>query len=88
MMAAVQPFVSGAISKTINMPNGATVEDIKDAYFLSWQKMLKAISIYRDRSKLSQPLSPCPQMVIGWPKKLWPFLKKPAARLAIYGRAI
>jgi ribonucleoside-diphosphate reductase alpha chain len=57
MMAAVQPFISGAISKTVNMPNGATVEDVKGAYFMSWQKMLKAIAVYRDGSKLSQPLS-------------------------------
>jgi len=57
MMAAVQPFVSGAISKTINMPNSVTVEDVKGAYFLSWQRMLKSIAIYRDGSKLSQPLS-------------------------------
>ncbi len=57
MMAAVQPFISGAISKTINMPNEATVEEIKGAHFLSWQKMLKSIAIYRDGSKLSQPLS-------------------------------
>jgi ribonucleoside-diphosphate reductase alpha chain len=57
MMAAVQPFISGAISKTVNMPNGASVEDVKGAYFLSWQRMLKAIAVYRDGSKLSQPLS-------------------------------
>ena len=57
MMAAVQPFISGAISKTVNMPQGAAVEDIKGAYFLSWQRMLKAIAVYRDGSKLSQPLS-------------------------------
>ena len=57
MMAAVQPFVSGAISKTVNMPNSVTVEDVKGAYFLSWQRMLKSIAIYRDGSKLSQPLS-------------------------------
>lgn len=57
MMAAVQPFISGAISKTINMPNSATIEDIKNAYWLSWEKMLKAVSIYRDGSKLSQPLT-------------------------------
>jgi len=56
MMAAVQPFVSGAISKTINMPYSATVEDVKQAYFSAWKKMLKAITIYRDGSKLSQPL--------------------------------
>jgi len=57
MMAAVQPFVCGAISKTVNMPNTVSVEDVKGAYFLSWQRMLKAIAIYRDGSKLSQPLS-------------------------------
>ena len=57
MMAAVQPFVSGAISKTVNMPNSVTVEDAKGAYFLSWKRMLKAVAIYRDGSKLSQPLS-------------------------------
>jgi ribonucleoside-diphosphate reductase alpha chain len=57
MMAAVQPFVSGAISKTINMPSAATVDDIKGAYLMSWRKMLKAIALYRDGSKLSQPLS-------------------------------
>jgi ribonucleoside-diphosphate reductase alpha chain len=57
MMAAVQPFVTGAISKTVNMPNSVSVEDVKQAYFLSWKKMLKAIAIYRDGSKLSQPLS-------------------------------
>ncbi len=57
MMAAVQPFVSGAISKTINMPSSSTIDDIKGAYLLSWHKMLKAIALYRDGSKLSQPLS-------------------------------
>ncbi len=57
MMAAVQPFVSGAVSKTINMPASATVEDVKGAHMLSWRKMLKAIALYRDGSKLSQPLS-------------------------------
>jgi ribonucleoside-diphosphate reductase alpha chain len=57
MMAAVQPFISGAISKTINMPSTATIDDIKGAYLLSWRKMLKAIALYRDGSKLSQPLS-------------------------------
>ncbi|KAF0117217.1 MAG: ribonucleoside-diphosphate reductase alpha chain [Rhodospirillaceae bacterium] len=56
MMAAAQPFVSGAISKTINMPHTATVEDCKDAYLLSWRLGLKAIALYRDGSKLSQPL--------------------------------
>jgi len=57
MIAAAQPFISGAISKTINMPNVATVEDCKDAYMLSWQLGLKATALYRDGSKLSQPLA-------------------------------
>jgi len=57
MMAAVQPFISGAISKTINMPNAATVEDCKDAYWLAWRLGLKATALYRDGSKLSQPLA-------------------------------
>ena len=57
MMAATQPFVSGAISKTINMPRTATVADCKDAYLLSWRLGLKANALYRDGSKLSQPLS-------------------------------
>jgi ribonucleoside-diphosphate reductase alpha chain len=56
MMAAAQPFISGAISKTINMPNEATVEDCKAAYILSWKLGLKANALYRDGSKLSQPL--------------------------------
>ncbi|WP_421873261.1 vitamin B12-dependent ribonucleotide reductase [Pararhizobium sp.] len=57
MMAAAQPFISGAISKTINMPNEATVEDCKAAYMLSWKLALKANALYRDGSKLSQPLN-------------------------------
>ena len=57
MMAAVQPFISGAISKTINLPNSATVEEIEDSYMLSWKLALKACALYRDGSKLSQPLS-------------------------------
>ncbi|HVW67304.1 MAG TPA: vitamin B12-dependent ribonucleotide reductase [Candidatus Peribacteraceae bacterium] len=57
MMAAAQPFISGAISKTINLPHEATVEDIKNAYFLSWKLSLKANALYRDGSKLSQALS-------------------------------
>jgi ribonucleoside-diphosphate reductase alpha chain len=56
MMASAQPFISGAISKTINMPNDATVEDCKAAYLLSWKLALKANALYRDGSKLSQPL--------------------------------
>ena len=57
MMAAAQPFISGAISKTINMPNEASVEDCKQAYMLSWGLALKANALYRDGSKLSQPLN-------------------------------
>jgi len=57
MMAAVQPFISGAISKTINMANGAQVTDCGEAYMLSWKLGLKANALYRDGSKLSQPLS-------------------------------
>jgi len=57
MMAAVQPFVSGAISKTVNMPSDATVEDIKNAYIEGWKKRLKALASYRDGSKQSQPVS-------------------------------
>ncbi|MDX2158393.1 MAG: vitamin B12-dependent ribonucleotide reductase [Hyphomicrobiaceae bacterium] len=57
MMAASQPFISGAISKTINMPNDATVDDCKSAYMLSWRLALKANALYRDGSKLSQPLN-------------------------------
>jgi ribonucleoside-diphosphate reductase alpha chain len=57
MMAAAQPFISGAISKTINLPNQASVEDIKDAYMQSWKLGIKANALYRDGSKLSQPLN-------------------------------
>lgn len=57
MMAAAQPFISGAISKTINLPNEANVEDFKEAYQLSWELMTKANALYRDGSKLSQPLN-------------------------------
>jgi ribonucleoside-diphosphate reductase alpha chain len=57
MMGAAQPFISGAISKTINLPNEAVLEEIADAYMLSWQLGLKACALYRDGSKLSQPLS-------------------------------
>ena len=57
MMAACQPFLSGAISKTINLPHEATVEEIADSYLMSWSLGLKANAIYRDGSKLSQPLS-------------------------------
>jgi ribonucleoside-diphosphate reductase alpha chain len=57
MMGACQPFLSGAISKTINLPNEASIEEIADSYLLSWQLGLKACALYRDGSKLSQPLS-------------------------------
>jgi ribonucleoside-diphosphate reductase alpha chain len=57
MMASAQPFISGAISKTINMPNTASIEDCKSAYMLSWQLGVKANALYRDGSKLSQPLN-------------------------------
>jgi len=57
MMAASQPFISGAISKTINMPNDATVDECKASYMLSWRLALKANALYRDGSKLSQPLN-------------------------------
>ena len=57
MMAAAQPFISGAISKTVNLPRGASIEDCLDVYHSAWRHGLKAIAIYRDGSKLSQPLS-------------------------------
>lgn len=57
VMAAAQPFISGAISKTINLPNQATIDDIKEAYFQSWRLGVKANALYRDASKLSQPLN-------------------------------
>lgn len=57
MMGATQPFISGAISKTINLPNEANIDEIKDCYRLSWELGLKANALYRDGSKLSQPLS-------------------------------
>ena len=57
MMAAAQPFVSGAISKTVNFPQTATISEVKEAYRYSWKRMIKALAIYRDGSKLSQPLA-------------------------------
>src|SRR5207248_7866764 len=57
MMAAAQPFITGAISKTINMPNSATIEDCKAAYRMAWLLGLKAVALYRDGSKLSLPLA-------------------------------
>ena len=57
MMAAVQPFISGAISKTVNMPESATIEDVEKIYFEGWKSGLKALAIYRDNCKVGQPLS-------------------------------
>lgn len=57
MMAAAQPFISGAISKTINLPQNATIADVKEAYRYAWERMIKAVALYRDGSKLSQPLA-------------------------------
>ncbi len=57
MMAATQPFISGSISKTINMPRDSSVSDVQEAYLLSWRSMLKSNALYRDGSKLSQPLN-------------------------------
>jgi ribonucleoside-diphosphate reductase alpha chain len=57
MMSAVQPFISGAISKTVNLPNEATVEDVEKIYRESWKLGLKAVALYRDGCKLSQPLA-------------------------------
>jgi ribonucleoside-diphosphate reductase alpha chain len=57
MMGAVQPFISGAISKTVNMPSSATVEDVESLHQLSWELGVKAVAIYRDNSKVGQPLS-------------------------------
>src|SRR5438046_5048448 len=57
MMSVVQPFISGAISKTVNMPNAVTVDEIMQTYVNSWKMGLKAIAIYRDGSKRTQPLT-------------------------------
>ena len=57
MMAAIQPFISGALSKTVNLPETATVEDVEDVYFQGWKLGLKAIAIYRNNCKVGQPLS-------------------------------
>ena len=57
MMAAAQPFLSGSISKTVNLPNSATIDEMKEAYMYSWKVGVKAVALYRDGSKLSQPLS-------------------------------
>ncbi len=78
MMAAAQPFISGAISKTINMPNGATIDEIQQAYRLSWRLGLKANAIYRDGSKLSQPLAAA---LIDWEASDEELADEPAAAL-------
>ena len=75
MMAAVQPFISGAISKTVNLPNEATLDDVSDIYFQSWKLGLKAVALYRDGCKLSQPLETSkkaeePAVIGGSPDKL------------------
>src|SRR5205085_4845244 len=57
MMAAVQPFLSGAISKTVNLPETATIEEIEDVHFQGWKLGLKALAVYRDNCKVGQPLS-------------------------------
>jgi ribonucleoside-diphosphate reductase alpha chain len=82
MLAAAQPFISGAISKTINMPNEATVEDCKSAYLLSWKLGLKANALYRDGSKLSQPLNS--QLIADEEEddEVEAFLERPAAARA------
>jgi ribonucleoside-diphosphate reductase alpha chain len=82
MLAAAQPFITGAISKTINMPNDATVEDCKAAYLLSWKLGLKANALYRDGSKLSQPLQS--QLIADddEEEEIEAFLEKPATARA------
>ncbi|OCJ12163.1 ribonucleoside-diphosphate reductase, adenosylcobalamin-dependent [Rhizobium sp. AC27/96] len=83
MMAAAQPFISGAISKTINMANEATVEDCKNAYMLSWKLGLKANALYRDGSKLSQPLNSSLIEDDNDEDALEEFLQAPAAAQAV-----
>ncbi|MGG6893671.1 vitamin B12-dependent ribonucleotide reductase [Rhizobium sp. BR 315] len=83
MMAAAQPFISGAISKTINMANEATVEDCKNAYMLSWKLGLKANALYRDGSKLSQPLNASLIEDDSDEDALEEFLQAPAAAQAV-----
>ncbi|MDT0531622.1 vitamin B12-dependent ribonucleotide reductase [Micromonospora sp. DSM 115977] len=75
MMAAVQPFISGAISKTVNMPEQATVEDVEKIYFEGWKLGLKALAIYRDNCKVGQPLS------VAKPNKAAATIQAPAAEV-------
>ncbi|MDH5560007.1 MAG: vitamin B12-dependent ribonucleotide reductase [Deltaproteobacteria bacterium] len=81
MMAAVQPFISGAISKTINVPMESTVEDIEKAFLTSWKLGLKAITIYRDGSKSSQPLNTAPSKEEEANKETIDYLKQEIERL-------
>ena len=78
MMAAAQPFLSGAISKTVNMPENATVEDIMQTYIEAWQLGLKAVAIYRDGSKRSRPAQHQEDRRHG---RRWPMTPRPAARM-------
>jgi ribonucleoside-diphosphate reductase alpha chain len=87
MMAATQPFLSGAISKTINMPEESTIEDISQAYLLSWKMGLKAVAIYRDNSKRSQPLSAAGQKKDETKADAAP-VAAPAALPAVLGEAV
>jgi ribonucleoside-diphosphate reductase alpha chain len=87
MMAAAQPFLSGAISKTINMPEESTVEDVMDAYIESWKLGLKAVAIYRDNSKRSQPLSAAGQKIDGKKSEASPEVEVVAAmQQELFGR--
>lgn len=84
MMAAIQPFLSGAISKTVNLPSSATVEDVMDAYILAWKNGVKAVAIYRDGSKQQQPLSGLEEIAPDMPesvaKVFLPILQKAKQR--------
>ena len=86
MMAASQPFISGAISKTINMPNDASVEDCKESYMLSWRLALKANALYRDGSKLSQPLNS--QLLADDPEEAEDIAEQLAASQPAHARAL
>ncbi len=87
MMAAVQPFISGAISKTINMPEDATVEDIMEAYIEAWRLGLKAVAIYRDGCKKTQPLNTSRQAAPGVPTAAVPAaVVQPAAAVLLRRR--
>jgi len=91
MMAAAQPFISGAISKTINMPNEVSVEDVKEAYLKSYDLGLKAVALYRDGCKLSQPLSVSKEVKKEEPKAesvAAPVVVKPAIDAATMAKAL